>query len=184
MNRLLILFAAVLVAGCSQPAKNFYVLTASGPVPSGGGIGIGVGPITLAEYLDRPNLVTQQAPNQLAVAEDHRWAGELSASIARVTAANLGRQLRTGNVRTYPWQGDSEISYQVTLDVRQLHSESDGFAVCEIGWRAYSLPDRRLKASKTFSDREPLESDGYNSSVAAQSRLLERLAANIAGSLR
>ena len=184
MNRLLILLAAVLVAGCAQPSKTFYVLTASGPVPSGGGVGIGVGPITLAEYLDRPNLVTQEAPNQLGVAEDHRWAGDLSASIARVTAANLGRQLHTGNVRTYPWQSDSEISYQVTLDIRQLHSESDGFAVIEAGWRAYSLPDRRLKASKTFTSREPLESAGYNSSVAAQSRLLERLAANIAASLR
>ena len=184
MNRLLILLAAVLVAGCAQPNKTYYVLTASGPVPSGGGIGIGVGPITLAEYLDRPNLVTQESPNQLGVAEDHRWAGDLTASIMRVTAANLGRQLRTGNVRTYPWQNDSEISYQVTLDVRQLHSETDGFAICEIGWRAYSLPDRRLKASKTFNGREPLESAGYNASVAAQSRLLERLAENIAGGLR
>ena len=184
MNRLLLLLAAVLVAGCAQPNQTFYVLTASGPVPSGGGIGIGVGPISLAEYLDRINLVTQEAPNQLGVAEDHRWAGDLTASIARVTAANLGRQLRTGNVRTYPWQTDSEISYQVTLDVRQLHSETDGFAICEIGWRAYSLPDRRLKVSKTFTDRKPLASAGYNASVAAQSRLLERLAENIAASLR
>ncbi len=184
MNRLLILLAAVLVAGCSQPNKSFYVLTASGPVPTGGGTGIGVGPITLAEYLDRPHLVTQEKANQLGVAEDHRWAGDLTENIVRVTAANLGRILHTGNVRTYPWQGDSEISYQVTLDVRQLHSGTDGYAVCEIGWRAYSLPDRRLKASKTFTDREPLESDGYNSSVAAQSRLLERLATNIAASLR
>ena len=184
MNRLFLLLAAVLVAGCSQPNQTFYVLTASGPVPSGGGIGIGVGPINLAEYLDRQNLVTQESANQLGVAEDHRWAGDLSASIARVTAANLGRQLHTGNVRTYPWQTDNEISYQVTLDVRQLHSETDGFAVCEIGWRAYSLPDRRLKASKTFTGREPLESPGFNASVAAQSRLLERLAENIAASLR
>jgi uncharacterized lipoprotein YmbA len=184
MHRFLILLSAVLVAGCSQPAKSFYVLTASGPVPSGGGVGIGVGPVILAEYLDRPNLVIQEAPNQLSVAESHRWAGELSASVARVTAANLGRLLHTGNVRTYPWQNDSEISYQVTLDIRQLHSESDGFAVIEAGWRAYSLPDRRLKASKTFTSREPLGADGYNASVAAQSRLLERLAENIAASLR
>lgn len=184
MNRLLILLVAALVAGCAQPSKTFYVLTASGPVPSGGGMGIGVGPITLAEYIDRPNLVIQQAPNQLAVAEDHRWAGDLSASIARVTAANLGRALKTGNVRTYPWLRDDEIRYQVTLDIRQLHSESDGHAVIEAGWRAYSLPDRHLKASKTFTDREPLDSDGYNSSVAAQSRLLGRLAENIASSLR
>lgn len=175
---------AALLAGCAQPNKSFYVLTASGPVPSGGGIGIGVGPVSLAEYIDRPNLVTQEAPNQLGVSEDHRWAGDLSASIARVVAANLGRDLKTGNVRTYPWVRDEEINYQVTLDVRQLHSESDGYAVIEAGWRVYQLPERTLKASKTFTDREPLESDGYNASVAAQSRLIGRLSDNIASSLR
>ena len=88
------------------------------------------------------------------MAEDHRWAGDLAASIARVTAANLGRRLHTGNVRTYPWRNDGEISYQVTLDIRQLHGGDDGYAVIEAGWRAYSLPDRRLKASRTFVDRE------------------------------
>jgi uncharacterized lipoprotein YmbA len=175
---------AALLAGCAQPNKTFYVLTASGPVPSGGGVGIGVGPVSLAEYIDRPNLVTQQAPNQLAVAEDHRWAGDLSAGIARVVAANLGRDLNSGNVRTYPWQRDDEVRYQVTLDVRQLHSESDGYAVIEAGWRVYQLPERTLKASKTFTDREPLESDGYNASVAAQSRLISRLSDSIAASMR
>lgn len=184
MHRFLIFILAVLAVGCAQPNQNFYVLTASGPVPSGGGIGIGVGPVSIAEYLDRTNLVVQEAPNQLGVAENHRWAGDLTESIARVTAANLGRALNTGNVRTYPWQSDSEISYQVTLDIRQFHSQADGYAIIEAGWRAYALPGRQLKASKTFTDREPLESDGYNSSVAAQSRLLDRLARSIAASLR
>ena len=184
MHRLFTLLTALFLVGCASPGTSYYVLTASGPVPSGGGVGIGVGPITLAEYLDRTNLVIQEAANQLAVAEDHRWAGDLSASIARVTAANLGRLLGTGNVRTYPWQGDGEIRYQVTLDIRQLHSEADGHAIIEAGWRAYSLPDRRLKASKTFTAREALTTDGYNSSVAAQSILLQRLAENIAANLR
>jgi uncharacterized lipoprotein YmbA len=184
MNRFFILLAVLLTAGCAQPGKSFYVLTANGPAPSGGGIGIGVGPITLAEYIDRPNLVVQQAPNQLAVSDDNRWAGDLSASIARVTAANLGREMKTGNVRTYPWPRDEEIDYQVTLDIRQLHSEADGYAVIEAGWRAYSLPDRKLKASRTFVGREPLAADGYAAMVAAQSRLLSRLAGDIAAGLR
>jgi uncharacterized lipoprotein YmbA len=184
MKRLLLLMLAALLAGCSQPNKTFYVLTASGPMPSGGGVGIGVGPVSLAEYINRPNLVTQEAPNQLGVAEDHRWAGDLSAGIARVVAANLGRDLKTGNVRTYPWQRDEEISYQVTLDIRQLHSGTDGYAVIEAGWRVYQLPERRLRASRTFTDREPLESDGYNASVAAQSRLVGRLSDSIAASIR
>lgn len=176
--------AVLLLAGCTAGSKSFYVLTADGPAPSGGGAGIGVGPVTLAEYIDRPNLVIAESPNQLAVAEDHRWAGDLSASVARVTAANLGRRLNTGNVRTYPWNNDKEISYQVTLDIRQLHGGEDGHAVIEAGWRAYSLPDRKLKASRTFVDREALESDGYPALVAAQSRLLSRLAADIAAGLK
>lgn len=184
MNRFLLFCATLLLAGCAQPEKAYYVLTASGPVPSGGGVGIGVGPVALAEYLDRPNLVTQQDANQLGIAEDHRWAGDLTDNVSRVVAADLGRLLHTGNVRKYPWQSDSEIDYQVTLEIRQLHSQADGFAVIEAGWRIYSFPDRRLKASKTFTAREPLDSDGYNSSVAAQSRLLQQLSETIAASLR
>jgi len=184
IQRFLPLLAVLLLAGCTAGSKSFYVLTADGPAPSGGGTGIGVGPVTLAEYLDRANLVLAESPNQLTVAENHRWAGDLSASIARVTAANLGRRLHTGNVRTYPWHSDAEISYQITLDIRQLHGGADGFAVIEAGWRAYALPDKKLAASRTFVDREALGADGYPALVAAQSRLLSRLAADIAAGLR
>jgi len=184
MLRPTLLLALLFFAGCASGSKSFYMLTADGPTPSGGGIGIGVGPVSLAEYIDRANLVIQQDANQLAVAEDHRWAGDLSASVARVTAANLGRRMKTGNVRTYPWPSDDGVRYQVTLDIRQLHGGADGYAVIEAGWRAYLLPDRRLKASRTFVDREPLTSDGYQPLVAAQSRLLSRLAADIAKDLR
>jgi uncharacterized lipoprotein YmbA len=170
---------ALLLAGCAG-TTSFYVLTADGPSAAGGGQAIGVGPIVLAEYIDRPNLVLQDAPNRLTVAEDHRWAGDLGAAIERVIASNLGRRLHTGNVRTYPWQRDDEINQQVTLDIRQLHGGADGYAVIEAGWRVYSLPDRRLKASRTFVARERLEADGYQALVAAQSRLLSRLADDIA----
>lgn len=184
ISRLFILTAIFLLAGCGSSSKSFYVLTADGPSPSGGGTGIGVGPVSLAEYIDRPNLVIAEDANRLGIAEDHRWAGDLAASITRVTAANLGRRLKSGNVRTYPWRNDSEIRWQVTLDIRQFHGDSDGFAVIEAGWRAYSLPDRRLVTSRTFVDREPLGADGYQPLVAAQSKLLARLASDIAASLR
>lgn len=184
IQRSLAFLAVLLLASCGTGSKSYFVLTADGPVPSGSGIGIGVGPVTLAEYIDRPNLVIAQAANQLGVSENNRWAGDLAASITRVTAANLGRRLHTGNVRTYPWQGDDGISYQITLDIRQLHGGEDGYAVIEAGWRAYSLPDRTLKASRTFTDREPLEADGYQPLVAAQSKLMSRLADDIAKALR
>jgi uncharacterized protein len=182
--RTLILLLILPLAGCMNNFKTYYMLAADGPVPSGSGTGIGVGPVTLAEYIDRPNLVIAQTANQLGVSENHRWAGDLAASITRVTAANLGRRLGTGNVRSYPWQGDEGIRYQITLDIRQLHGGDDGYAVIEAGWRAYSLPDRKLVTSRTFTDREPLEKDGYQPLVAAESRLLSRLADDIAKGLK
>ncbi len=175
--------AALLLAGCGGTTRSFYMLTADGPAPSGSGRGIGVGPVALAEYIDRPNLVLQDGPNRLAVADAHRWAGDLAASIARVTATNLGRRLHTGNLRTYPWQRDEEISHQITLDIRQFHGGADGYAVIEAGWRVYALPERRLTASSTFVAREQLTTDGYQALVAAQSKLLARLAADIAAGM-
>lgn len=178
-----LLTACVLASGCGG-YKSYYMLTPDGSPPSGGGQGIGVGPVSVAEYIDRPNLVVQEGENSLSMAADHRWAGDLSASVARVTAANLGRRLGTGNVRIYPWQRDDEVRYQVTIDVRQLHGGADGNAVIEAGYRVYALPGRTLKASRTFVDREPLEKDGYQPLVAAQSRLLARLADEIAKAMR
>lgn len=183
-SRAFLLISIVVLNSCAGGSKTYYMLTADGPAPSGSGVGIGVGPVSLAEYVDRPNLVVQENENQLGVAEDHRWAGELSESISRVTATNLGRRFRTGNVRTYPWSNDGDVRYQVVLDIRQFHAAADGHAVIEAGWRAYSLPDRRLVASKTFVDREPLGSSGYQPLVAAQSRLLSRLADDIAKRLK
>ncbi|MCW1921180.1 PqiC family protein [Luteolibacter arcticus] len=166
------------------PAKSFYVLTPEGPAPSGGGMSLGVGPVSLASYLDRANLVFQESGNRMGVAESHRWAGDLEENIARVTATNLGRRLGTGNVRTYPWGSDSDLRYQVSLDIRQLHGTADGEAVLEAAWRVYSLPDRRMVTSKSWSGSEPLKADGYDEVAAAQSRLLARLATEIAATLR
>jgi uncharacterized lipoprotein YmbA len=185
MSRILqLLTACLLLAGCGTGTRSFYMLTPDGPAPTGGGTGIGVGPVALAEYIDRPNLVIAEAENQLGIAEKHRWAGELQASIARVTAANLGRRLNSGNIQTWPWRGDDGLRYQITLDIRQLHGTADGHAVIEAGWRAFALPERRIVASRTFVAREALAADGYQALVAAQSQLLSRLADDIAAALR
>ncbi|WP_193214374.1 PqiC family protein [Luteolibacter marinus] len=181
--RPLALVIALLLAACAAP-KSFYVLTPEGPPPAGGGMTIGVGPVSLAGYLDRANLVFQESGNRMAVAESHRWAGDLEENIARVTATNLGRRLGTGNVRTYPWGSDGELRYQISLDIRQLHGTSNGDAVIDAAWRVYSLPDRRMIASKSWSGSEPMNADGYDELAAAQSRLLARLATEIAATLR
>lgn len=179
----LLLLPILLLASCAEP-KSFYVLSAEGPPPAGGGMGVGVGPVSIAGYIDRPNLVFQETGNRMAVAESHRWAGDLEENIARVTANNLGRRLGTGNVRVYPWGSDSELRYQISLDIRQLHGTDNGEAVIDAAWRVYSLPDRRMTTSRSWSGTEEMGVDGYDALAAAESRLLGRLATEIARSIR
>ena len=175
---------AFLFSACGNPYPEFYTLTPEGPSPSGGGTGIGVGPIILAEYVDRQNLVIQTSPNKMEVAEFHLWAGDLDHSIARVVSINLGRRLQTGNVRTYPWLRDSEIDYQVTMDIRDFIAGADGYAHIEASWRVYALPGRNMIASRTFSGKESIATEDFEAMAAAQSRLLARLSEDIAKVIR
>ena len=179
-----ILITALLLAACASKVPTFYVLTPEGALPDGGGTGIGVGPVSLAEYVDRQNIVIQSGPNKLELAESHLWAGDLDNSVARVVATNIGRRLGTGNVRTYPWQRDSELDYQVAMDIREFIAGSDGYAHIEASWRIYSLPGSKLVRSKVFTAKEPIESEDYEAVVAAQSRLLGKLSADIASAIK
>lgn len=174
----------MLFAACAGTYPEFYTLTAEGPAPSGGGTGIGVGPVILAEYADRTNLVVQTSPHKMEIAEHHLWAGDLDDSIARVVSVNLGRRLGTGNIRTYPWLRDSEIDYQVTMDVREFVAGADGYARIEASWRVYSLPGKRRVASNTFTAREPIASEDFEAMVVAQSKLVGRLSEDIAKGIR
>jgi uncharacterized protein len=182
--RLAFLAIALILASCAAPATSYYMLSSEGPAPSGSGIGIGVGPVKLAGYLDRPNLVLQEPGNQLSVSESHRWAGDLGNNISRITAANLGRLLNTGNVRSYPWDDDRGLRYQIALDIHHLHGNAEGDAVLEATWRIYSIPDKAIITSKSWSGTEPLKADGFSELVAAQDRLLARLAREIATGLK
>ena len=184
--RLITLAAAALalVACASREPVAYYLLTPEGPAPAKSGTGIGVGPVSVPAYLDRPNIVFQQGPHELAVAESHRWAGDLEDNIATVLAANLGRRLNTGNVRTYPWNDDETMRYQITVEVRHFHATAGGDAILHAAWRTYAVRDGSIVASRSWSGDEALVNDGYEALAAAQSRLLARLATAIADDLR
>ncbi len=174
----------LLLASCGNPKPTFYLLNPIGIPPQGGGLGIGVGPVSLAEYVDRENLVIQTGPNEIQLAESHLWAGDLDASVERVLASNLGFKLRTGNVRTYPWRKESEIDFQVIVDIRQFLAGADGYASMEAAWRVYALPGSKLLANRTYVGRTPIATEDYAAVVAAQSVLLGELSEVISQEIR
>ncbi len=184
MKFLSLLALCLSLAACGG-GGNYYVLAPAGKAPSGGGPGIGIGPVTIADYLsERPYLVFQSTPTRMEVSDKHQWAGDLGSNFSRTLGTDLGIRLGTGNIRQYPWTKESELRYQVSVDVNQFHGTADGDALLEASWRVYVLPSARLVASKTSTLTEPLTGDGFENLAEAQSRLVDQLSQVIAAEMR
>src|SRR5262245_1734462 len=88
---------ALALSGCRAvtDATKFYALSSLPPAPGDPAptalstAGIGVGPVLLPGYLDRPQVATRGGDDELEISMYHRWAEPLERGIAEVLAANL-----------------------------------------------------------------------------------------------
>src|SRR5262245_63848315 len=111
--RVLVLLGGALLglSGClgRTPPTQFYVLPSppGGPAAPAGAspraLTVGVGPVTVPPYLDRPQIVTRTSPVKLALADFDHWAGPLADTIARGLVEHLGLLIPTERVVLYPW---------------------------------------------------------------------------------
>ena len=109
MIRRWVLVLAVGAAACLGPRPDpstFYVLSAAAtPAETVRPLNakVGLGPVSLPDYLDRSELVTRLSDNQLAVSATERWAEPFEASLLRALGSNLDRLLRPEGRVDYPW---------------------------------------------------------------------------------
>ena len=179
------------LAGCPFNAPTrLYVLTATTDKPastSPEGAAIGVGPITLPKYLDRPQIVTRVAANSLDQANLDQWGGDLNDNITRVVATNLSNLLATDRVSLYPWKDGAPVDFQVTMDISRFEQDKDGNAVLNLFWSIVGKDGAVLlmrRSSYTQPAGEPAsQSDNprpFDAQAAAMSRDLALLSHDIA----
>ena len=179
------------LTGCPFNAPtSLYVLTATTDKPastSPDGPAIGVGPITLPKYLDRPQIVTRVAANSLDQANLDQWGGDLNDNITRVVATNLSNLLATDRVSLYPWKDGAPVDFQVTMDISRFEQDKDGNAVLNVFWSIVGKDSTVLlmrRSSYTQPAGEPAsQSDNprpFDAQAAAMSRDLALLSHDIA----
>ena len=109
---------ALFAAGCSllrgptTVPTTFYVLSATdepGQVPAGRELTLGLGPIHLPPYLERPQMVRRVAPNELVFDEFNRWSEPLKENFVRVLANDLDRLLGVERMIGYPWYSNTPM---------------------------------------------------------------------------
>ena len=183
-RHLLLLSAFALLAGCGGGGQKYYSLSADGAAPVGtGGVSVGVGPVTLPGYLDRAELVFQSSTNEYQIPTTAHWTGSLKDNITSVLATDLGERLHSGNVVSFPWDQKAKLHYQVTVDVAQFQAISGQGAVLNVTWRVLDGTGANVISRHNASFQERIDGDGYDPVVAAESRLLGKLAAAMAASL-
>lgn len=181
------LLAFPVLAGCgSSPKSTFYTLSsgaAPAPAPATVPLSVAIAAVTVPDIVDRPQFVVRVAANQVTINEFARWAAPLKDEIPRVIADNLTQLLNGARVATHPQGGDADTDYLLAIGVQRFDSALGDAATIEVLWTVLPPKGGAPRTGRSVV-REPAGAAGYDALVAAHSRALARVSADIAGAIR
>ena len=179
-----------LITACAHDAKpvEFYRLSADVGLKKNDisavnlkSVTVGLGPIRIPEYLNRPQMLIAVSDNQYILSEEHRWAENLDQNILLALYKVLPGQLNTGHLIRYPWAQRQEIDYQVGVDILDLTVDAQGQSQLIAQW--FIKPKDKPSIDTRFECRLPASTSDYALMVKAQSQCLTQLGQVLAKSL-
>lgn len=177
--------AAATLAGCGNPLKERFFTLSSGAAREGTGTAaaysVAVGPVSVPELVDRPQLVLRVSANEVMIAEQARWAEPLKSEIPRVIAGNLA-QLLNARVSAFPQNTGGDADYRVTVDVQRFDSKLGDAATVEALWTV--RPAKGAPKSGRVMVREATGAAGYDALVVSHGRALAAVSRDIADAIR
>ena len=145
---------------------------------------IGIGPLHLPAYLDRPQIVTRINPNELKLAEFDNWAEPLKDNVTRVLVENISRLLCTEAVVIFPWKKSSHIDYQIEIKIVWMDGKLGEKAILVTQWAIIDTSGKSVLLTKTSQYTESVTETTYSALVAAHSRLIATLSHDIAQGIK
>ena len=181
------MLALTVLAGCaSSPKSHFYTLSSGAALErseANAQYTVAIGPVTVPDIIDRPQIVTRSGPNQVQIAEQERWASPVKSEISRVIADNLMQQLDGAYVYVYPQNVTTNPDYQVLVEVQRFDSTLGDAVTVEALWAVRPAQGGAAKNGRSVV-REPTNGNGYDALVAAYSRALTAVSRVIAEAIR
>ena len=186
MVLLLALVVCFSACGGKSATSQFYVLS---PLPqpglsAGEGMTIGVFPVSMPDYLDRPQIVTRVSDNEIKLDEFSRWAEPLKDSFTRALVQNLSTLLNTAKVVRTTRSAGVPMALQVGVEVVQFDGALGGDVVLIAKWGLFEPDGKRLLMGKASSFKEPTGAATYEAFVAAESRAIAALSREIAEEIK
>jgi uncharacterized lipoprotein YmbA len=184
-----VLAASVAAACSSSPQNSFYTLAPVAPqAPAAAVTGlrpavVAVGPVSLPDYLDRPQLVTRSRPSTLSLAPLNQWAGPLADMLPRVLVENLAQRLPGDRVVAFPQTSGPSFDYRIAVGINQFDVDPAGAATLLASWQIYPAQSAQARVVDDDVFRRPAAGSGTEGAVAAMSGALADLSQRLADSL-
>jgi uncharacterized lipoprotein YmbA len=182
--------ACTFIGGTRQPTQN-YVLNSlyseeieTQAVADLKDIGILVGPIRMALYLDRSDIVIRDSQNQIRLAEFSQWAGPLQENFSRVLAENLSVLLATHSVGIFPGTRGMSFDLNVTVDVTRFDGIPGEKADLRARWVILDKNRKKMLFENHSVLTQPTKDASLAALIAAESRALADLSREIAAAIK
>lgn len=178
-------FLAFGSVGCSiAPPATFYQLQQSvtDTASRDNNITVLLGPLRVADYLQRENVLQREADGSLSLSQQARWAGSLQDDIGQLLLRQVSAQLGSSRIALYPDRVGIEAQAQVVLSISRLDSGVQQPAVLEAQWRLLDAKGG-LRNSRVLRFEETHNGDVADQ-IRAQSQLLGQLSKQLVEALQ
>ena len=181
---LLAIWLTAAATGCSRsPRVTFYTLEPTAPInlttPATTVPNVAIGPITIPELVNRPQMVVRVSANRVDIQEMHRWAGPLKSEINSVIAGNLRRLLGSKRVSSSSQYSGADTEYRVLVDIQRFESSPVGEVTVEAVWSLRRSSDGPVKNGHSLA-HEPFKAGNYDAMVAAYDQAILSISRDLA----
>ena len=104
---------------------------------------VGLGPVTLPEYVRRSEIVSRIDGTRLVLSATERWAEPLDRAFVRVLAIDLQRTLGAGRIVNHPWYESDRPDVQIEIAFSRCESDESGQMVVAARWSVRQLGGTR-----------------------------------------
>ncbi len=177
-SHLLLIGMLLLLAACTSTLRYYSLppVDVAGLAPVGHLKGIlAVGPVTLAEQIDQPQLVIRRSPTQVEFKERDLWAGPLREAVRQQMIDTLAILLDNKRVVPFPWSGAEVPRYRIAVEVMDMTATPGGQARLSLAWSVYRRHGDKPIKVQTSEYQQPVPEDAdLNAMVAIYQVLLQR----------
>jgi len=154
----------------------------------GEGVVLGIGPVRVRDYLNRPQIVTRTSANEIRIHDFNYWGEPLSTNFTAILAQNLSVLLSTDRILIFPYRSKQELplEYQVAVDVIRFDGEPGVEATLLVQYYIEEVKENQRKKVLTRqpSFKKPLADKSFETLVATMSDLVADLSRDIAEEIK